>query len=265
MTSEQTNNPEPRFEKQNDDLIPDRDDSVRLHGSYAAGEDDFDWAGLVRNIALVLVLLLMLWLAFNVRLPSLDELHAAIASWGWAAWLVFIGVYAVVALTPIPVTIMAVTGGLLFGFFEGTLLSVIGVLIGCWGAYWIARGLGHESIAKLLGSRYRTVERHLDQAGFQAVAGLRLLPGFPYWPVNYGSGAFGVSQRDYMAASTLSVIPGQISLVAIGNFISFPNLLNGIIVAVAWIVVFGLTIWAYRRWKAAKEDEEASRDDGADR
>lgn len=72
-------------------------------------------------------------------------------------------------------------------------------------------------------------------------------------------------QRDYMLASALSVIPGQISLVAIGNFISFPNLLNGIIVAVAWIVVFGLTIWAYRRWKAAKEDEEASRDDGANR
>lgn len=236
------------------DVATGSDQPVAAHGSYAAGEDEIDWVALVRNTALVLVLLLMLWLAFNVRLPSLEQLHETLASWGWAAWLVFIGVYAAVALTPIPVTIMAVTGGLLFGFVEGTLLSVIGVLIGCWGAYWIARGLGRESIAKLLGSRYRTVERHLDQAGFQAVAGLRLLPGFPYWPVNYGSGAFGVSQRDYLSASLVSVIPGQISLVAIGNFISVPNVLNGIIVGVAWVIVLVLTVWAYRRWKAAKDD-----------
>src|SRR5699024_8126303 len=107
-------------------MTSETDQPAESNGSYAAGVDDFDWAGLVRNTALVLVLLLMLWLAFNVRLPSLDELHDVIASWGWAAWLVFIGVYAVVALTPIPVTVMAVTGGLLFGLLEGTLLSVIG-------------------------------------------------------------------------------------------------------------------------------------------
>lgn len=224
-------------------------------GSHAILHDHhFDWVALLRNTVLVLVLLLMLWLAFNVRLPSIDTLHEQIASWGWAAWLVFIGTYAVVAITPIPVTVMAITAGLLFGFVEGTLLSVIGVLIGCWGAYWIARGLGRETIAKLLGSRYRTVEQHLDQAGFQAVMTLRLLPGFPYWPVNYGSGAFGVRQRDFLLASVFSVIPGQISLVAIGNFISDPNVLNGVIVGLGWAAVIVLTIWAYRRWKAAQDD-----------
>lgn len=237
-----------------DPMAPKPDKPVDANGSYAALEDHFDWAGLIRNTALVVVLLLMLWLAFNVRLPSIDDLHEIIASWGWAAWLVFIGAYAVVALTPIPVTVMAVTGGLLFGFIEGTVLSVIGVFLGCWGAYWIARGLGREAIAKMLGSRFRTVERHLDEAGFQAVAVLRLLPGFPYWPVNYGSGAFGVSQQDYVFASMLSVIPGQISLVAIGSFISNPNTVNGVIVGIAWIAVLILTIWAYRRWKAAKDD-----------
>lgn len=246
-----------------DDSAPQRPEDYSKHmaseidepaGSYAADGDQFDWPGLIRNAALVLVLLLMLWLAFNVRLPAIDDLHEMIAAWGWAAWLVFVGVYAVVALTPIPVTVMAVTGGLLFGFLEGMVLSVIGVLLGCWGAYWIARGLGRESIAKMLGSHSRTVERHLDQAGFQAVVVLRLLPGFPYWPVNYGSGAFGVGQRDYVLASLLSVIPGQISLVAIGSFISMPNVMNGVVVGISWLAVLILTIWAYRRWKAAKDD-----------
>lgn len=236
-------------------MSSESDGATPSHGSSSASPDDgFHWDSLIRNSLLVIVLVVLLWLAFNVRLPSIDALHEMIASWGWAAWIVFIGTYAVVALTPIPVTVMAVTAGLLFGFTVGTLLSVIGVLFGCWGAYWIARALGRESIAKILGSRYRTVERHLDQAGFQAVVVLRLLPGFPYWPVNYGSGAFGVSQREFLLASVLSVIPGQVSLVAIGSFISTPNVLNGAIVGISWIAVLVLTIWAYRRWKTARDE-----------
>lgn len=220
--------------------------------NLAAETTGFHWESVVRNTTLIIMLLVLLWLAFNVRLPSADALQTMIAAWGWAAWLAFIGIYALVALTPIPVTVMAVTAGLLFGVVEGTILSVIGVLIGCWGGYWIARGLGRQATAKLLGSHYRTAEQHLDQAGFQAVVMLRLLPGFPYWPINYGSGAFGVSQRDFLLASAISIIPGQVSLVAIGGFISEPNIFNGVIVGIGWLAVVILTIWAYRRWRSAK-------------
>lgn len=224
--------------------------------SANAGDAHFGWESVVRNTVLVLVLLVFLWLVFNVQLPSADRLRDLIASWGWAAWLAFIGIYAVVALTPIPVTVMAVTAGLLFGVIEGTILSVIGVLIGCWGGYWLARGLGRQATAKLLGSHNRTVERHLDQAGFQAVVMLRLLPGFPYWPINYGSGAFGVGQRDFLLASGLAIIPGQVSLVAIGGFISTPSVLSGVIVGAAWLVVVVMTVWAYRRWNAARSEHD---------
>lgn len=231
-------------------------DAASSDSSSAAESNGFDWGSLIRNTALIVVLLILLWLTFNVRLPSADDLRDTIASWGWAAWLVFIGIYAVVALTPIPVTVMAVTAGVLFGVIEGTILSVIGVLIGCWGGYWMARGLGRQATTRLLGSHARTVQRHLDQAGFQAVFMLRLLPGFPYWPINYGSGAFGISQRGFLLASILAVIPGQVSLVAIGSFISTPNFLNGAVVVVGWAVVLVLTVWAYRRWTAARSEHE---------
>src|SRR5699024_11349512 len=81
---------------------------------------------------------------------------------------------------------------------------------------------------------------------------LRLLPGFPYWPVNYGSGAFGVGQREFMLASLISVVPGQVSLVAIGSVIATPDGLHGVVVVVGWMIVLVLTIWAYRRWNAAR-------------
>lgn len=222
------------------------------------------WGSLLRNTGLVLTVAVMLWLAFNVRLPSLSGLHATIEAWGWLGPLVFIGLYALVAITPIPVTVMAVVAGLLFGVAIGSVLSVIGVLIGCWGAYWLARAVGRDTTRRLLGRHRATIERHLSYAGFQTVFMLRLLPGFPYWPVNYGSGAFGVSQHAYLSASALAVLPGQISLVAIGAFVAEQSILNGAVVVLSWIAVIVLTIWSYRRWKLARRhssDDEADGDD----
>src|SRR5690625_6595537 len=93
---------------------------------------------------------------------------------------------------------MAVTGGLVFGIPVGTALSMIGVVAGCWGAYWLARGLGRETVMRLLGSHAGMVEDRLEGGGFYAVCTLRLLPGVPYWPVNYGSGAVAGPSRDFL-------------------------------------------------------------------
>src|SRR5699024_2108500 len=88
--------------------------------------DGTPWGSILRNIALVLTLVTMLWLAFNVRLPDLGTLQADIAGLGMWGVAAFVVLYALVALTPIPVTIMAVTGGLVFGIPVGTALSMIG-------------------------------------------------------------------------------------------------------------------------------------------
>lgn len=221
------------------------------HSAEGSHRGVLHWSGVLRNTLLVIVLLIMLWLAFNMRLPSIGELQFRIEELGWIGVAAFVVLYAAVAMTPIPVTIMAVTGGLLFGTVIGSFLSVIGVLIGCWGAYWLARSLGKETVLKLLGEHGRKVEGYLRGAGFQAVCTLRLMPGIPYWPINYGSGAFGIGQRDFLVASVVSTIPGQISLVAIGAFIAEPSALTAAVVLCAWAVVLGMTVWASRAWKGS--------------
>lgn len=204
------------------------------------------WWSLLRTAGLVIVILVMVWLAFNVRLPSLEELRGDIEAFGWWSWLAFIGVYAVVAVTPIPVTLMALTAGVLFGTLGGTVLSLIGSMLGSIGAYWIARALGKSTVLRLVGSRAETLEKQLDRAGFEAVFTLRVMPGMPYWPVNYGAGAFGVPFGEFATASAIASIPGQASLVAIGAFAAEPGLWAGVTVVLAWTVVIILTIWAWR-------------------
>lgn len=212
------------------------------------------WESLIRTGALVAVVLVMVWLAFNVRLPSLSSLQDTMQGLGWWTGFAFVGLYAVVAMTPIPVTIMALAGGLLFGIAGGSLLSIVGAVIGGWAAYWLARFLGRQAVTKLLGSHAAKVQHQLDGAGFQAVFMLRLLPGFPYWPVNYGSGAFGVTQRDFLGASVIATIPGQVSLVAIGAFIAEQSVEHVVVIGVSWTIVIAMTIWAYLQWRKTRAE-----------
>lgn len=216
------------------------------------------WSSILKNVALGLAIIAGLWLVFNVRLPSMDALQAEIADlngWGYAFFVVL---YSAVAATPIPVTIMALVGGMAFGLPIGTALSMIGVVIGSSIGYWIARGLGRETVMRLLGQHATTVEDRLKDGGFYAVSLLRLMPGFPYWPVNYGSGAFGIDTRPFLTATVISSIPGQISLVAVGAFIGEPNVANGIAVVLAWILVIGLTIVAFLKFKKVNRAEVAA-------
>ena len=213
------------------------------------------WGSVLRNVTLVLAVLVMVWLALNVRLPSVDELRADIAELGAWGPLAFIALYAAVALTPIPVTIMAVAGGMLFGVPGGTVLSMIGVTLGCWGGYWVARGLGRDTVMRALGSHAELVEDRLENGGFYAVCTLRLMPGIPYWPVNYGSGALGISSRDFLIATALSALPGQISLIAVGAFLVEPGIASGAVVAISWTIVIALTLLSYRRWRATRSTE----------
>ena len=149
----------------------------------------------IRTIGLVIVALVMIWLALTVRLPGTDALRDRIDDFGFWSWAVFILVYAGVALTPIPVTVMALAGGLLFGVTIGSVLSVIGAMLGSLAGYAIARGLGRETVLQLLGSRRKTLEERLEDAGFEAVFTLRVLPGMPYWPINYAAGPSACRSR----------------------------------------------------------------------
>lgn len=166
--------------------------------------DDPAWLTWLRNGFLVAFVLTMVWLAFTVELPELRQLRDRIESYGWLSGLAFTAAYAVVAITPIPVTIMAVTGGAIFGVLEGSALSVVGSMVGSIIAYWIARALGKDTVLRLLGRHGRTVANRLGSASFEAVFTLRLTPGIPYWPVNYAAGALGVPHATFVNASALA-------------------------------------------------------------
>lgn len=217
--------------------------------------DAFSPRSLLSLLSLVIVIGTLIWLSFNVDVPEPEVLRNMIQSYGWAGWLVFIGITALIAITPIPVTIPALVAGSLYGIIAGSLFSFTGVLIGSWLGYWLARLTGQELTFKLLGRHGITVKKYLSNAGFLAMCTARLMPGLPYWPVNYGAGALGVNQYTFLLATFIASIPGQISLVALGAFAANQSLFNGVILVSAWIIVLVSTWVSYRYWRNTREND----------
>ncbi|QQD84440.1 TVP38/TMEM64 family protein [Jeotgalicoccus sp. ATCC 8456] len=216
--------------------------------------DGFSLRSTISLLATVGVIGLLIWLSFNVNVPEPAVLRDMIQGYGWAGWLVFIGITALIAITPIPVTIPALVAGSLYSVIAGSLFSFTGVMIGSWLGYWLARLTGQDLTFKLLGRHGTTVKKYLSNAGFLAMCTARLMPGLPYWPVNYGAGALGVNQYAFVAATFVASIPGQISLVALGAFAANQSLFNGIILVGAWVLVLISTWVSYRYWRNARED-----------
>lgn len=217
--------------------------------------DGFSLRSTLSLLTTIGVIGLLIWLSFNVDIPEPDVLRDMIQGYGWAGWLVFIGITALIAITPIPVTIPALVAGSLYGVILGSLFSFTGVMIGSWLGYWLARLTGQDLTFKLLGRHGTTVKKYLSNAGFLAMCTARLMPGLPYWPVNYGAGALGVNQYAFVAATFVASIPGQISLVSLGAFLANQSLFNGVVLVSAWILVLVMTWISYRYWRNARDDD----------
>lgn len=211
--------------------------------------DVFSPRSIVSLLTLVVFIGTLIWLSFNVNVPEPEVLREMIQGYGWAGWLIFIGITALIAITPIPVTIPALVAGSLYGVIAGSLFSFTGIFIGSWIGYWLARLTGQDLTFKLLGRHGPAVKKYLGDAGFLAMCTARLMPGLPYWPVNYGAGALGVSQYSFLSATFIASLPGQISLVALGAFAVNQSLFNGVILISAWITVLFSTWTSYRYWR----------------
>lgn len=234
--------------------------------SMTSGEERTSMFSL-RSIGSMIILIVLgtsfLWVSFNLNLPAPEEMREIILSYGWAGWLVFLGITAAIAITPIPITVPALVAGSLYGVIGGTLLSFTGVMIGSWIGYWLARALGQRITFKLLGRHGSIVENYLSNAGFWTICTVRLMPGLPYWPVNYGAGALGIGQYAFISASALASIPGQISLVALGAFAVKPSVFHVVVLIISWVAVLMLTWVSYRYWRRTSpdtQDEEATKE-----
>jgi uncharacterized membrane protein YdjX (TVP38/TMEM64 family) len=163
-----------------------------------------------------LVLLAFLGLAFvGLRYTGAGELlgrerlQTVVAAFGIWGPAVHMAIYALGGTVLLPATLFILLGAVLFGKVWGTLYNVGGAVAGAALSFQLARLLGRDAVSGWLSGRLERLDARAETHGFVLMLYLRLAY-LPFAPLNYAAGLTRMRFRDYLAGTTLGILPATI-------------------------------------------------------
>lgn len=171
---------------------------------------------LIVFIAIVLAISLLALYGLE-RDISISELKNFTRSFGHAAPAVYILIFTLVPLTPIPNSLLAISGGALFGVYYGALYTVIGAVFGATLSFGLSRYFGKNIAENLIKNKARWINDQAERSGFTLIVLLRLIPLVPFDAISYGAGLSRIRYFDFASATILGIIPGVLVYSNIGD------------------------------------------------
>ena len=171
----------------------------------------------------VLLAIMVVTLLVSIALLPVTEWLALGIAWIEAhrtlAWIVYLATYIIATVLVVPVSILMLTAGYLFGLPLGVILASVGTVLGASGALLVGRFFVREWVAKRIADlpRFRALDQATRHEGFLIVFLTRLSPLFPFNLINYGLALTSVRFRDYFFASWLGMLPVTIVYTYVGS------------------------------------------------
>lgn len=128
--------------------------------------------------------------------------------------LIFIALQVAASLLFVPRIVLGIAAGLVFGFFWGTALALVGAMAGAAAGFAFARWLGATGMLDTSPGIGKLVTR-AEHGGWRAVAILRLMP-LPHSLLNTLLAMTNLSWRDYLLGSFAGMLPMTLAQVDIG-------------------------------------------------
>ena len=153
---------------------------------------------------------------FNVHSFFMDRerLSQFLTSYGATSIFLFIALQIVqVVLSPLPGDVTGLIGGYLYGPVLGIIYSTIGLTIGSWIAFVLARFLGLPFVERIIRpSTIRKYDYFLEHKGLAISFIFFLIPGFPKDTLCYILGLSHMRTRNFLVISTTGRLLGTIIL-----------------------------------------------------
>lgn len=168
---------------------------------------------------------------------------------------IFVALFFLVKVLPVPSWPFSVAAGALFGFARGSALTVVIVLAGSTCAFLISRYLLKGRVQKAI-RRHKTlkaVDNAMREGGWKAVWLLQMSPAIPFGLQNYFLGASKVSLRAYLEGTVVAAVPAALIFVGMGAGARFITTLDekwkwaGVAAGIVATVV--LSLWMRRMAK----------------
>ena len=169
------------------------------------------------------------------QLAQFQHLLRSLGAW---APVVSIALMVTEALAiPVPVTIIMVANGLVFGVWQGMLVSLAGTLLGALAAYAIGRFLGRSLVERLLpAASVAAADRLMAKYGGWALVLERWIPGVPGDPVSYAAGITQMALVPFVLFTSAGLVPANLAAAYLGDRVAgdvpLPYWLSGVAVAI---------------------------------
>jgi uncharacterized membrane protein YdjX (TVP38/TMEM64 family) len=155
----------------------------------------------------------------------LKEHKQTIVAWTAANYKLAVGLYMLFYIATVSMSIpgnfiFAMTGGMLFGLWQGLLYALISATIGSVFIF-LAIKLAFSDWFKQRTDRWiAKMEQGFNQNAFNYIVVLRLIPIFPFWLVNIVAAILGVRTVVFGLGTLLGIIPLMTVYVSLGRHLS---------------------------------------------
>ncbi|MBA4394549.1 MAG: TVP38/TMEM64 family protein [Desulfobacca sp.] len=178
----------------------------------------------------------------DLYLTFLDRKRLAefVKSFGKLSALIFIALQVFqVLFAPIPGEVTGFLGGFLYGNFLGILYSTIGLGIGSWLAFLLARWAGQPLVERIVSPKVlQRFDYLMAHQGAWIAFLLFLIPGFPKDYLCYILGLGHMDLKTFLIISTVGRLLGTIMLTLQGSLVRDKNyLVLAIVIAVSLLLL----------------------------
>lgn len=137
-----------------------------------------------------------------------DQLNGFVASTGAWGWLVIIILMILHSFVPLPLEFAALAAGAAYGFWLGTIITVVGAVLGAALSFWISRQFGQPFFDRVLKQNQRDwLNRQSRDQGTTALLISRLLPFISFTLISYAAGLTKVSWWTFLWTTTIGIMP----------------------------------------------------------
>ena len=183
------------------------------------------------------VIILSIFILYKKYNMSSDSAVDYIQDNAELGWIIFVVIYAItVLIIAIPETPFTISAGIIFPYWIGVVLVIIGTMIGAMAAFLASRYIFHDYFhRKLAHTKYLKWSRIRDQNKLTKIILIaRVTPFIPFNISNYAFAMTKIKPNNFFISTLVGALPAIFLLVFIGNE------LEGFIQP-EWVILFSIS------------------------
>lgn len=197
----------------------------------------------------ILILIVLLWAASKnyITLDSLKQMRFALKNYvnhhyAFSA-IMFTLAYILAAACSLPIaTLLTLTGGFLFGTWQGFIFSSFAATAGATIAFLVIRALWTKAQGWFTSDRVIEIKEEIVRSGFWYLLALRLFALLPFFLVTLLAALSPIRLQDFVAATAIGIMPACLLYSYAGSQLAHINSLHDILTPsiIILFIIFGV-------------------------